>query len=141
MATRDRRRYAAAGGSTTVAVTGNTDEYVISPVSGILTEALFSGTDALATSNTNYVTFTITNLGPLGTGTRSMLAAVDGNTTRATGGAALVADTRRALTINSTAANLRVSVGDRIRIRAAVTGTLANTVTGAAWLLVFNREL
>ena len=125
MATRDRRRYAAAGGSTTVAASGNTDEYVISPVNGILTEALFSGVDALATSNTNYITFTITNLGPSGTGTKTMLAA----------------DARRSLTINTTAANLRVSVGDRIRIRAAVTGTLANTVTGAAWLLIFNREL
>ena len=141
MATRDRRRYAAAGGSTTVAASGNTDEYVISPVNGILTEALFSGVDALATSNTSYITFTITNLGPSGTGTKTMLAAVDGNTPKATGGAALAADTRRSLTINTTAANLRVSVGDRIRIRAAVTGTLANTVTGAAWLLIFNREL
>ena len=55
--------------------------------------------------------------------------ATTGNTTKATGGTALTANAARTLTLNGTAANLVVAAGDRLRIRAAATGTLANTVT------------
>jgi hypothetical protein len=94
-----------------------------------LSAAWFSGVDALAASDTNYITFTITNLGTSGSGTAAMLAATDANTTKSTGGTALTANALRVLTLNATAANLVVSAGDRLRLRAAVTGTLANTVT------------
>jgi len=90
---------------------------------------VFSGVDALATSDTNYITFSITNLGLTGSGSAVMLAATDANTTKATGGTALTANAARTLTLNGTAANLVVAAGDRLRIRAAATGTLANTVT------------
>lgn len=141
MATRDRRRYAQAGGATTIATTGNTDLYIIAPVNGILNEALFSGVDALAASDTNYITFSITNLGQAGAGSTALLAATDPNTTKATGGTALSANTKRTLTLNGTFTNLRVVAGDRLRVRAAATGTLANTVTFSTYLLTFLKEI
>lgn len=113
----------------TIATTGDSDEYLIAPKSGILTEIDFSGVDALAANDTNYITFSVTNLGQDGTGTTVMLAATDVNTTKATGGSAIVADGKRQLTLHGTAANLVVTEGDRLKITAAATGTLANTVT------------
>jgi hypothetical protein len=65
------------------------------------------------------------------------LAATDANTTKATGGTALAANTARSLTLNGTAANLVVASGDRLRIRAAASGTLANTVTFPTYRLNF----
>lgn len=123
--------------SATIATTGNTDTYFLAPRDMTLQLAYFSGIDALAASDTNYITWTITNLGLAGAGTSAMLAATDPNTTKATGGSALSANTRRTLTLNSTIINLEVVQGDRIRIRAAVTGTLANTVTFPNYLLIF----
>jgi hypothetical protein len=66
-----------------------------------------------------------------------MLAATDANTTKATGGTGIAANTVRSLTLSSTAANLVVASGDRIRIRATVSGTLANTVTFPVYRLNF----
>jgi hypothetical protein len=122
----------------TIATTGNSDVFVVAPVSGVLSAAWFSGVDALSASDSNYITFTITNLGTSGSGTAAMLAATDANTTKATGGTALTANARRVLSLNGTAANLVVAAGDRIRIRAAATGTLANTVTFPVYLLNFS---
>ena len=121
----------------TIAVTGNTDEYVIVPKTGKITGIDFSGIDALAANDTNYITFSVTNLGQAGAGSTAILAATDPNTTKATGGSALVANGKRSLTLHGTAANLDVVVGDRLRIRAAATGTLANTVTKPVYLLQF----
>ena len=128
-----------AGGATTIATTGNTDLYVIAPHAGVLDSVDFSGVDVLAASDTNYITWTVTNLGQAGAGSTAMLAATDPNTTKTTGGTALAANTKRTLTKHGTAANLVVAAGDRLRIRAAATGTLANTVTFAAYLLRFRR--
>ena len=66
-----------------------------------------------------------------------MLAATDPNTTKATGGTGIAANTVRSLTLNGTVANLVVAAGDRIRIRAAATGTLANTVTFPVYRMTF----
>jgi hypothetical protein len=122
----------------TVATTSNSDLFIIAPQAGTLTSALFSGVDALTASDTNYITFTITNLGQAGAGSAAMLAATDPNTTKTTGGTALVANSKRTLTLNGTAANLVVAAGDRLRCRAAATGTLANTVTFPVWQLTFS---
>lgn len=119
----------------TVQTTGNTDAYFIAPVTGTLSSVLFSGADNLAANDTNYVTFSMTNLGQGGAGSTAMLTAGDINTTKATGGSAIVVNAVRALTVNS--GNATVQQGDRIRIRAAATGTLANTVTFANALGVF----
>ena len=125
-------------GATITTTTGGTnDVFMIAPAAGVLSSALFSGVDVLAANDTNYITFGITNLGQAGAGTAAMLAATDANTTKATGGAALAANTVRSLTLNGTAANLVVAAGDRIRIRATVSGTLANTVTFPVYRLTF----
>jgi hypothetical protein len=122
----------------TITTTSNSDVYVIAPAAGTLTSAVFSAVDALAASDTNYITFTITNLGTSGSGTAAMLAATDANTTKTTGGTALTANAARTLTLNGTAANLVVAAGDRLRIRAAATGTLANTVTFPVYRVNFS---
>lgn len=119
----------------TIATTGNTDAYVIVAETGVVSSIDFSGVDALATSDTNYITFSVTNLGQAGAGSTAILAATDPNTTKSTGGSAIAANTKRTLTLNATAANLIVTAGDRLRIRAAATGTLANTVTFPAYVL------
>ena len=122
----------------TIATTGNSDVFVTVPVAGTLSAAWFAGVDGLTANDTNFITFSITNLATTGAGTTVMLAATDANTTKATGGTALTANARRVLTLSGTAANLAVSAGDRLRIRAAATGTLANTVTFPVYSLQFS---
>lgn len=124
--------------SGTIATTGNTDCYYIAPETMTLFAVYFSGTDALATSDVNYITWTVTNLGQAGAGTNAMLLSDNLNTTKTTGGTAISANTKRSLVLTTTVNNLEVTQGDRIRIRAAVTGTLANTVTFPVYLLQFN---
>lgn len=121
----------------TVATTGNTDAYVIAPQAGTLLGIDYSDATTLAANDTNYVTFSATNLGQAGSGTAAMLAATDVNTTKATGGTGITANAKRALTLSATKANLVVAVGDRIRIRVAVTGTLGGALSSATALLRF----
>lgn len=116
-------------GTTSIATTGNTDEYLIARNTGKVTEALFSSLAALAAHDSNYVTFSITNLGQAGAGSAAVLAASDANTTKATGGTALSANTKRVLTLSGTVADLAVTAGDRLLVRFAATGTLAGAVT------------
>lgn len=123
----------------TIATTGNTDEYILAPFAGTVTGVDFSGVDALTASDTNYITFSITNLGQSGSGSNPILAATAANTTQVTGGTGLSANTKRSLTLNGTGSNLIVAKGDRLRIRAAATGTLANTVTFSRVRLYFTR--
>lgn len=119
---------------------GNYDTYFISEEVGNVIEANFSALDALAASDTNYITWTITNLGQDGSGSASLLGAVAGNTTKTTGGSAIVANTKRTFTLTTTLNSLQIVVGDRIRIRATVTGTLANTVTFPVYLLQIQTQ-
>lgn len=111
-------------------------EYVV-PRHGTLVSATIIGADALTAHDTNYLTFALVNKGT-GAGTTAMLAATDANTTKATGGTGLTAVSGRALTVNATAANLRVNRGDILLFTATVSGTLANAVTFPAVRLVFN---
>lgn len=113
----------------------NYDAYVIASVTGSVVEVDFSALDALAADNTNYITWTITNLGQAGAGTAAILLTGSSNTTKATGGSAISANTKRAFTLTDILNNLNVVQGDRIRIRATVTGTLANSVTFPVYLL------
>ncbi len=119
----------------TIATTGNTDTYYLVTADGTINQIDFSGVDALAASDTNYVTFSVTNLGQAGAGSTAILAATNANTTKTTGGTALSANTKRTLTLSGTPNNLQVAEGDRLQIRAAVTGTLANTVTFPTYLI------
>jgi len=123
----------------TIATTGNTDGLIVVPFAGVLTSAIFYGTTALAANDTNYVTFTITNLGQAGAGTTEMLGAVNGNTTKATGGSAISLATKKTLSISGTAANLVVAAGDLLRVRAAATGTLANTVSSPTYCITLYK--
>lgn len=123
----------------TIATTSTTSDYVIVPFAGTLTGADFSGVDVLAASNTNYITFSITNLGQAGSGTNPLLAATAANTTQVTGGTAIAANTKWAMTINGTGSNLIVAKGDRLKVTATVTGTLANTVTFSKVRMYFTR--
>lgn len=104
---------------------------------GVLSAAYFVGEDALAASDTNYLTFTVTNRLASGSGSTAMLAATDANTTKATGGSAIVAKAEKTLTVHGTAANLVVNKGDELEIAATVTGTLANLVDSPRVQLVF----
>lgn len=113
----------------TIADTGATNEYIIAPEAGSLSSIEINPLVALTADDTNYITFTVTNLGQAGAGSTVMLAASDANTTKATGGTGLAINTKRSLTVNGTPANLVVAQGDKIRITATATGTLANTVT------------
>ena len=132
---------AVALGLATVTTTGNTDGYIHAPRDGKLIAAVFSGVDALAQHGSNYLTFSLTNLGQAGGGTAAMLAATDANTTKTTTGSALAANTARALTLTNTSADLLTVKNDRLRFRAAATGTLANTVTFPSVLLVFGPNV
>lgn len=123
--------------SGTIATTGNTDAYILAPRDMTLVAAYFSATAALATSDVNYITWTITNLGQAGAGTAAMLSTADSNTTKTTGGSAIAANTKRTLILSATPANLQVIEGDRLLIRAGATGTLANTVTFPNYLFIF----
>lgn len=123
--------------SASIATTGNTDNYVIVPEAGTLASVDFSSLGSLAAHDSNYVTFSITNLGQAGAGSAAMLAATDANTTKATGGTALSANTKRSLTLTATGADLVVAAGDRLLVRAAATGTLAGAVTVPVYLLRF----
>lgn len=118
-----------------IATTGNSDAYITAPKSGILSSAVFAGTDALAADDTNYLEFGIFNFGQDGGGPTTMLDSGDVNTTKATGGSAIVANERRDLTLTSTAADLIVQEGDRLLIRAGSSATLANTVGFPTYLL------
>ena len=123
----------------TIATTGNTDDYVVCPIDGTLSSVDFSSVDALAASDTNYITFTITNLGQDGSGSTVMFSTSPTgiNTTKATGGTAIAANTKYPLTLSVATHACVVKAGDRLRIRAAVTGTLANTVTFPTYMLRF----
>lgn len=125
----------------TFTTTGAVDTYITAPVDGVLTAAQVTPLVALTAHNSNYLTFTATNLGQDGTGTDAMLAASDENTTKATGGTGLAINTARELTVHGTEANLEVAKGDRIKITATATGTLANTVTVPTYLFTFKRTL
>lgn len=121
----------------TIATTATTDEYVMAPMAGTLQDVSVSALVALATNDTNYITFTVTNLGQAGAGTTVMLSTSDLNSTKATGGQAIVLNGKTSLQVNATPASVLVAKGDRIRIRATATGTLANTVTKPVYLLTF----
>lgn len=118
---------------------GNNYVYTTAPFKGRLVGAFFTAFDALAAHDTNFITFGLTNLGQAGAGSAGMLAATDVNTTKITGGTALAANTKRALTVHATPANLLVAAGDRLRFAPIGGGTLANTVTGGVLVLVFQR--
>jgi len=108
----------------TVATTGATTIAIQAPRAGTIGGFSLTPLNALAADNTNYLTFAVSNA----TQTKTLTAAVDANTTKLTGGVALVANERHPLTVTATAADLVVAAGDVILLTCTATGTLANTV-------------
>lgn len=117
---------------------GNTDGHIMAPFTGKLVGVMFGAVDALAAHDSNYVTFSLANLN---NSSAAMLLATDVNTSKATGGSALVANTKRDLSLHGTAGNLAVTAGDRLRFRVAATGTLGNTLTYPSITLIFQRTI
>lgn len=122
---------------------GNTDIYVIAPVTGYLDTAWFSCVDALTAHADNHVTFSITNLGQDGTGTTAMLDATKNTTdSDVTGYSAIEANTLKSLYLSNVLtdgqfANRDVVAGDRLLLRIVAAGTLANTLTYPVFCLRF----
>ncbi len=116
-------------GTTSIATTSTTDEYIIAAKTGKVTAAKLNQLSGLAAHDSNYITPSIVNLGAAGSGTTELLATSNANTTKATGGAALTANVLRSWTLTSTAADLNVTEGDVLRVRYTATGTLAGAVT------------
>ncbi len=127
-------------GTTSIATTSTTDEYIIAAKTGKITAVKLLSLSGLAAHDSNYMTPTVTNLGAAAAGTAAILAASDANTTKATGGSALTANVVRSWTLSSTAADLNVTEGDVIRIRATVTGTLAGAVTRPQWEITIKTQ-
>lgn len=121
----------------TIATTSTTDVYIVAAEAGVLASLSITPLVALATSDSNYITWTATNLGQAGAGSTAMLSTADTNTTKATGGTALAVSTVRAFVLSGTASALVVAKGDLIRVRATATGTLANTVTVPVYMARF----
>jgi len=105
------------------------------PRAGVIVGIDFVGEDTLAVSDTNYITFSAANRLASGSGTTALLAATDPNTTKSTGGAAVTAKARRALTLSATAAALYVAAGDVLEAIGTVTGTADNEVDDATFVI------
>jgi len=114
---------------TAIATTGAVTYYLQATASGVLSSASFANVAGLTKNDTNYVTFTLVNLGTDGTGSTAMLAVAAANTTKATGGVALVANAINPLVLHPTPANLAVTTGERLALTVTQSGTLANTLT------------
>jgi len=127
-------------GATIATAAGANSVYVTAPVTGKLTGVEFASLAGLAASDSNYITFSVVNLGQAGAGAVAMLAVSNANTTKVTGGSAITANARKQLTLHGTAANLAVAKGDRLQVIATVTGTLAGTVTIPVYALTFQRS-
>lgn len=121
--------FTSGGAANTFATTGSSNASRMVDFAGRLLSVQLIAEDALATSDTNYLTFLLTNNAQNGAGTTAMLDATgDANTTKATGGTAITAETGRSITVSATAANLRVASGDLLTFDGTATGTLANAV-------------
>lgn len=121
----------------TVAVdTGATEGTLLrAPFAGTIVGCSFSTASSLSADNTNYVTFGIINKGATGAGTTQLLTTSPAgvNTTKVTGGTAIVAYERHVLTPTTTA----VAAGDILRPTITVSGTLAGTLVNAVMHVLF----
>jgi hypothetical protein len=98
------------------------------PCTGTLTAASLVSPLAVASSDTNYWTMSVTNLGAAGSGMEALLAATAANTTKATGGNALAVNVPQALALGAT---LAVNDGDVLAVTFTASGA-PSPLTGAA---------
>jgi hypothetical protein len=115
---------------------GPTDLYLLAPEDGNLHSVEFSTSAALAPNATNYVTFTLVNLGQDGLGVMNMLEASLRNNTQI-GGANIVANSRLVLPVSALKGALVVKAGDRLKFTTTVTGTLGGALPNVNVLFRF----
>lgn len=127
-------------GLASIATTSTTDTYCQVFKSGRVVSIKFSSLAALTAHDSNYITWTVTNLGQAGAGTTVMLSTSDLNTTKLTGGLGITATANKELVLSSTATNLDVVEGDVLRFRATATGTLAGAVTVPSYSVLVNAN-
>lgn len=108
---------------------------------GLLQGVAYVGEDGLATSNTDYVQFSMVNKLRNGSGAVDMLNTGDVNTTKTTGGSALTAYMSRSLSLNATTENLCVMPGDVIEVKMTVVAAtaLGNVINRPTINLLFSE--
>lgn len=117
---------------TTIPTAAGTAEFlVIVPFASTISSVRVVFKDALATDNTNFVTFRLINKSAADA---DIIAATDANTTKTTGGSALTAYTPRTLTL-ATAAGVDVAAQAVLALRVTGAGTLTNTLTEGALII------
>lgn len=100
--------------------------YWVAPWAGTLSALKVVDSADVTPSDTNYMTVAAVNVGSAGTGNTSMASA----TTKTTGGLAFSAHVATSITLSTTAANLKFSAGDVIKVTA--TAAASGTFTGAS---------
>jgi hypothetical protein len=108
-------------------ISSSVEVNLLAPVTGTIATVRFTAKDALATSDTNYITLALRNR----TQSKDVLATTPAgtNTTKATGGAAIAAYTPLVLNANTDGTHNACNRNDVLSFSATVTGTLANSVT------------
>jgi hypothetical protein len=101
-------------------LTATTTYLVQAPCTGTLAGMTILCPTGVAADNANYWTFSANNLGAAGAGTQPLLSATAINTTKTTGGSAVVSDVPWTMTLAGT--SLAVVEGDVIQITATATG-------------------
>lgn len=114
----------------TIGTTASAEVVLLAPCFGTIASVRFTAKDALAQSDTNFITFTLTNKGS-GAGSTAVLntSPTGTNTTKVTGGAALSAYTPSTMNANTDGTHNAINRNDVLVFAATVTGTLANQVT------------
>lgn len=109
----------------TVSATLEKAVFIVPQNMTILTAQL-TATTSITANDTNYWTFAMTNT----TASKSLLLATDVNTTKATGGSGITANTLRSLSLTSTTADLTVAKGDLVTFTFTKTSSASNIVGG-----------
>ncbi len=105
-------------------IAATTSFQIISPnVAATINKVEFATSANVATSDASYWTFALVNLGPAGSGSTAVLDPASDNTTKATGGAALVSGVARSLTLDGTPSNLNTAANDVLLLTITMTGT------------------
>lgn len=123
-----RARVERVGIATIPTAAGTVQMQIIVPFIATLAAVRVAFKDALAANDTNFVTFSLLNRLTTGLGTLDLLATTAVNTTKVTGGSAIVAYGRRTLTVHPSN-SLVLNAGDVLSFQVTGTGTLANTLT------------
>jgi hypothetical protein len=121
--------------SGTIATAAGTTKILV-PVgsaAGTVSRASFANSSNLAANDTNYVKIGVINLGPSGSGTTAVVdITAANNSTKLTGGSALVAGVDRAFNLSAVGGALAVAANDVLEVSITVVGTLANTLPNSS---------